>query len=112
VLGNVGTIICFRVGGEDAKLLAREFYPVFGEADFTNLPNYHIYLKLLIDGAPSKPFSAVTLPPRLKRKSFRHEIIEASRKGYTKPRKEVEREILFRGGISFAEKNDNSQRLL
>ena len=61
VFGNVGTIISFRVGVEDARLLAREFYPTFSESDLANLPNHSIYLKLLIDGAPSQPFSAVTL---------------------------------------------------
>ena len=63
VLGNVGTLISFRVGPEDAGLLAREFQPVFGVEDLLNLPNYHCYLKLMIDGAPSRAFSAQTLPP-------------------------------------------------
>ena len=58
VFGNVGTIISFRVGVEDAKLLAREFYPTFSETDLANLPNHSIYLKLLIDGKPSAAFSA------------------------------------------------------
>jgi type IV secretory pathway TraG/TraD family ATPase VirD4 len=62
IFGNVGTIICFRVGAVDAELLAREFYPYFSATDLTNLPNHHIYLKLMIDGIPSSPFSAVTLP--------------------------------------------------
>jgi hypothetical protein len=61
VLGNVGTMICFRVGPSDAETLAREFYPEFSMTDLTNLPNYHIYLKLMIDGAVSRPFSAQTL---------------------------------------------------
>jgi len=61
VLGNVGTIICFRLGLPDAKTLEREFYPVFSYDDFATLPKYHIYLKLLIDGTESKGFSAVTL---------------------------------------------------
>lgn len=61
--GNIGTIVAFRVGIRDAELLTREFYPVFEETDFINLPNYHIYLKLMIDGVTSRPFSAVTLPP-------------------------------------------------
>lgn len=63
VLGNVGTTISFRVGPQDAPLLAREFSPVFSPDDLVNLPNYHIYLRLMIDGAPSRPFSAVTLAP-------------------------------------------------
>jgi TraM recognition site of TraD and TraG len=58
VLGNAATIISFRVGPEDAFLLAQEFQPKFGVEDLINLPNYDIYLKLMIDGTPSKPFSA------------------------------------------------------
>jgi len=61
VLGNVGSIICFRLGLPDAKTMEREFYPVFTYDDFATLPKYHIYLKLLIDGTESKGFSAVTL---------------------------------------------------
>ena len=62
VLGNAGTIISFRVGAEGAPYLAREFVSQFDETDLVQLPNYRIYLKLMIDGSPSKPFSAVTLP--------------------------------------------------
>ncbi len=60
VLGNAGTLISFRVGPEDAAILAKEFQPTFGVEDVLNLPNRSIYLKLMIDGAPSKPFSAQT----------------------------------------------------
>jgi len=94
VLGNVGTIISFRVGTEDAKHFAREFYPVFKEIGLINLPNYHIYLKLMVNGVTSRPFSALTLPPPCKEKSCKEEIIEFSRKRYARPRKEVEKEIL------------------
>ena len=66
VLGNTGSIISFRVGAEDAPYLVREFHERFGEIDLLQLPNYRIYLKLMIDGTPSRPFSAATLaPPRL-----------------------------------------------
>ena len=65
VLGNAGTLICFRVGAEDAPYLAREFVGQFDEADLVQLPNYRIYLRLMIDGSPSKPFSAVTLSPTI-----------------------------------------------
>jgi type IV secretory pathway TraG/TraD family ATPase VirD4 len=58
VLGNAGTLISFRVGPEDAAILAREFQPAFGVEDLLNLPNYHLYLKLMIDGTPSGAFSA------------------------------------------------------
>jgi len=63
ILGNVGTTISFRIGLTDALLLEKEFYPEFRASDFVSLPNYHIYLKLMIDGVVSKPFSAVTLGP-------------------------------------------------
>lgn len=60
VLGNAGTLIVFRTGAEDAFHLAKEFSPVFDPNDLIALPNYHLYLKLMIDGMPSRPFSAVT----------------------------------------------------
>lgn len=63
VLGNAGTLIAFRVGAEDAAYLAREFAPKIAPLDLIRLPNRHIYVKLMIDGAPSKPFSATTLSP-------------------------------------------------
>lgn len=63
IFGNVGTIISFRVGVGDAEVLEKEFLPVFTVLDLINLPNHSIYLKLMIDGVPSRPFSAETLPP-------------------------------------------------
>jgi len=61
VLGNAGTLIAFRLGAYDAGLIAREFEPVFQPVDLLRLPNHHIALKLMIDGMPSRPFSATTL---------------------------------------------------
>lgn len=95
IFGNVGTIISFRIGAEDAEHLAKEFHPVFDEDDFVNLPRYSIYLKLMIDGTTSRPFSADTLPPKLQAQSFKEEAIEFSRKRYGKERKLVE-EYIFR----------------
>jgi hypothetical protein len=63
VFGNVGTIASFRVGGPEAEVLAREFYPTLREADLMSLPNHCMYVKLLVDGQPGEPFSAETLPP-------------------------------------------------
>jgi DNA helicase HerA-like ATPase len=65
VLGNVGTIISFRLGLVDAEILAKEFYPELTAADLVNLPNLHIYLRLMVDGVVSRPFSAETLAPLL-----------------------------------------------
>ena len=61
VIGNAGTLVSFRLGGHDAPIIARELLPKFSTEDLVGLPNYHIYLKLMIDGAPSKPFSAITV---------------------------------------------------
>ena len=61
VLGNAGTVISFRLGPTDAEVMEREFWPVFSSADLVNLPNYHVYLKLMVDGVVTKPFSAVTM---------------------------------------------------
>jgi len=63
VFGNVGTMVSFRVGAADAEFLELEFTPEFLQSDLINLPNYHIYIKLMIDGITSRPFSAHTLPP-------------------------------------------------
>ena len=95
VFGNVGTMIIFRVGADDADFLEKEFEPEFTAQDLVNLPNYHIYLKLMIDGITSRPFSAVTLPPIKIDLSLgvKEKIIESSRKLYTRSREEVEKEI-------------------
>lgn len=61
IFGNVGTIISFRVGAADGEYLAKEFYPVFTQDDLVNLPRYAMYLKLMIDGTASQPFSASAL---------------------------------------------------
>ena len=63
LFGNIGSHICFQVSAEDADYLEHEFAPVFRADDFITLPRYHIYLKLMINGEVSRPFSAVTLPP-------------------------------------------------
>ena len=61
IFGNVGTIISFRVGASDAEYLAKEFHPVFNQDDLVNLPRYAMFIKLMIDGAMSKGFSAVSI---------------------------------------------------
>ncbi len=101
VFGNVGTMIIFRVGADDADFLEKEFEPEFTCQDLVNLPNYNIYLKLMIDGVTSRPFSAVTLPPIKVDLSLgiKDKIIETSRKLYTRPRQEVEDEISRWSGV-------------
>jgi hypothetical protein len=75
VFGNAGTLIAFRVGAADGAFLAREFAPTFAGEDFISLPRYHIYIRLLIDGEPSRPFSATTLPP-LPQNAWKRSFVE------------------------------------
>lgn len=101
VFGNVGTIISFRVGAEDAEFLEKWFAPDFMMADIVNLGKQSIYLKLMINGISSRGFSASTLErfPRPD-KSFREEIIEVSRKTYANPKAGVEKDIAEWAGSS------------
>ena len=101
VFGNVGTIISFRVGAEDAEYLEREFTPEFMAADLVNLAKYNIYLKLMIDGLAGRPFSAETLPPLPRpEKTSREKIIKVSRERYGTPRKIVEEKITRWSGMT------------
>lgn len=94
VFGNVGTIICFRVGAEDAMYLQNEFAPEFKATDLVNLSKYNIYLKLMINGIAGRPFSAETLQPfRIPEESNRDKIIRESRKRYGTSRKIIEDKI-------------------
>ncbi len=112
VFGNVGTMIAFRVGAFDAEVLEKEFMPTFTAEDLVNLGLYQIYLKLMIDGVTSPPFSANNLPPIEKpTTAFKAEIMENSRKVFARPRKMVEDEIsLWHQPINAKPENKNSQK--
>ncbi|MBN2884589.1 type IV secretion system DNA-binding domain-containing protein [Patescibacteria group bacterium] len=96
VFGNVGTMISFRIGATDAEELAKEFAPVFTEEDLVNLPKYEMYLKLMIDGVASSPFSAKGLPPltEAEKTNNMEKVIQYSREKYASARDEVEEKIL------------------
>jgi hypothetical protein len=86
VLGNVGSIICFRVGGDDAVKLKPEFAPIFDVKDMINLGVGEFYVKMTIDGESYDPFSAETLKVLpATHASLRDKIIEASRRKYSIP---------------------------
>jgi hypothetical protein len=83
VLGNTGSMILFRVGGDDATKLKSEFAPVFDVKDMINLGVGEFYVKMTIDGESYDPFSAETLrvlPPT--HPSYREDILNASRRKY------------------------------
>ena len=94
IFGNAGTLVAFRVGAEDAEFLEKEFAPEFTAEDLVDLAKYNIYVKLMIDGVASRPFSAETLPPFEKpKKSNKEKIIKVSQERYGTPRKVIEEKI-------------------
>ncbi|MFA6526462.1 MAG: type IV secretion system DNA-binding domain-containing protein [Candidatus Buchananbacteria bacterium] len=106
VFGNVGTLICFRTGAADAEKLVLEFTPFFTEEDLVNLPAFAIYLKLMIDGVSSDPFSADTLPPLFGEylTNSREKVINVSRERYANSRSDVEDKINRWSGMELADK--------
>lgn len=109
IFGNVGTLVSFRVGADDAEYLEKEFDPVFLMNDIINLPKYYIYLKLMIDGIAGDAFSAITLPPSSvsANKENESKAIQSSRERYGKNRKEIEEKIArWSGMFDFEKKNE------
>ncbi len=99
VFGNVGTIINFRIGAADSEFIAKEYEPIFEENDLVNLTKFHIYLKLMIDGVASQPFSAITLAPTWAEEGHKEKIISVSRERYSTERSIVEEKIAKWSGI-------------
>lgn len=94
VFGNVGTMVSFRVGAYDAEVLEKEFAPAFTAEDMVNLGFAQIYLKLMINGVGSPPFSATTLNrPKMPLRNFASETIAASRAQFARARHDVEDDI-------------------
>lgn len=103
VLGNVGTMNAFRIGPEDAEVLAKEFAPTFGSYDLLNVPKFSCYTKLLIDNTASKPFNMLTDPPRKGSADIAEAIAELSRLKFGRDRHIVEAEIMERTQLDRAE---------
>jgi len=101
VFGNVGTLIVFRVGAEDAEFLEKEFVPDIFAQDLVDLGKYNIYLRLMVDGIASRPFSAETLPPpKVSGKLNKDKIIRRSREKYCVEKKIIEDKIQRWSGLS------------
>jgi hypothetical protein len=92
ILGNCGTIISFRTGASDGKILENELAP-FKQEDFVNLPKYNVYLKLMIDGLAGDAFSASTLPPCPLIQGHQNKLKRVSRERYARNKKDVEARI-------------------
>jgi len=93
VFGNVGSMGAFRVGAEDGEFLAKQFEPVFDAGDLLNIDNYRAYLKLLIEGQSTRPFSIATLPFQKGDINFGKEAALLSLARYGRLRSQVDEEI-------------------
>ncbi|TRZ64366.1 MAG: hypothetical protein D4Q79_01690 [Spirochaetia bacterium] len=96
IFGNVGSIISFRVGPQDAEFLAKQFSPTFNENDLMNIDNFNAYAKILINGQTSKPFNIRTAAPEAGSLETGERLKEMSRQKYGRDRQEVEDKILKR----------------
>src|SRR3989338_3398484 len=91
--GNVGSLISFAVGGDDAAYLSKEFAPTFSANDLISISNREMYIKMSVDGKLTTPFSAKTITVPKPKESFVEEILSHSRLTYGKNRVSVENEI-------------------
>ncbi|MEK9186620.1 MAG: TraM recognition domain-containing protein, partial [Patescibacteria group bacterium] len=96
VFGNVGSIITFRIGADDAEYLVKQFEPIFDKNDLVNIDNFNAYVKLLISGKTTNPFNIRTLPAPVGDENVKSQLKEQSRQAYGHDRQEVETGILAR----------------
>ncbi len=99
IFGNVGTIIAMRVGAADALAMETEFAPTFTPEDLVNITKFQIYLKLMVDGVATPPFSANTLPPIAARTDSQAKVVAVSRERYAEPRPVIEEKVLKWAGM-------------
>lgn len=99
VIGNAGSICSFRIGPDDAEILAKEFAPTFGSFDLINVPQFSCYTKLLIDNTAARPFLMNTYPPQSGNQELADAIKQLSRLKYGRDKYIVEEEILERTKI-------------
>jgi len=100
VIGNAGTLVSFRIGAADAEFLVKEFDPL-KQDDMTNIDKYNFYIKMLIDGAPSRPFNGTSIWPENPQGTpeVGASIKELSRLKFGRPKEEIESEILERSQV-------------
>jgi len=94
IIGNVGTLVSFRIGVPDAEFMAKEFEPVANQFDLNQIDAFNAYIKLLIDNAPSKPFSMQTIKDaEAENKQLGDAIIQLSRLKYGRDVSIIDSEI-------------------
>ncbi len=98
VLGNVGTMMCFKIGAQDAEVMGKEMAPSFTEQDLVNIDKYKAVMKLSVDTQPSLPFSITPVNPYLEKGNpkMAKMLKQISRLEHGRSRKFVEKEIFTR----------------
>lgn len=100
VFGNMGTVVCFRVGQNDAEPLVQYFQPIFDKSDLLRIPNYNAVMRTLVGGVPTQPFSMATLPPLGDpNEDVAKALKQLSAAKYGRPRAVVEKEIFDRMSV-------------
>ncbi|MDP3057229.1 MAG: type IV secretion system DNA-binding domain-containing protein [bacterium] len=99
VFGNVGTLVSFRIGADDAEFVAKQFMPVFNEQDLINIDNYNAYIKLMINGTVNRSFNMHIYAPTKGSTEIALAVKELSRLKYGRPREIVEKRILERSQL-------------
>lgn len=108
VLGNAGTMISFTIGPSDTEVIGKQFEPEVSENDLINIENRNAYVKLLIDGAVSKPFNLIALPPMGEaRPKVGEALRKLSRLKFGRDKRLVEREISYRNQVNRKNDGDN-----
>jgi hypothetical protein len=101
VVGNVGSIACFRVGAMDAEFLEKQFEPEFSRYDLLNIDNFNFVVKMMINNKISAPFKVKTVRPKDGDANIVPLIKQLSKLKYARPRSIVEREIAERTKLTF-----------
>ncbi len=97
VFGNIGTVVCYRIGQNDVEAMSRYFQPHFDGDDLLRIPNYNAVVRTMIKGVPTQPFSMAALPPLgSPNKELSDALKQLSAAKYGKPRAVVEKEIFAR----------------
>jgi len=109
VFGNVGTVISYRIGVDDAEFMAQQFDPVFTEYDLLNLDRFTAYTRMLANGTPTRPFSVrIPPPPAGGDPQVREAVREYSRHTYGRSRADVEQQVLERFQVGHDESPPDS----
>jgi hypothetical protein len=94
IIGNMGTVVCGRIGVTDAELMVKKFEPTFEITDLQNIPNHEAIVETLINGTPTQAFTMhLPAPMGEQDKEVQEYVKKLSRTKYGRDRAEVEAEI-------------------